>query len=824
MLSGEGDPFPTNILPEETMKLRSKLLLLTLLLPHLVFAVTLSVKQDGSGDYTAIQTAIDAACPGDTVLVYPGRYIENVTLNCHYITLASLYSTNPDQQIIENTVIDGNLGTCIKVYRCSYVTISGFTLVNNEDNLLNSPSNPGGGIFAEYASYTTIENTIIRNCIAQSGGGIAATRSSLSLSNVNIFNNQALNLGGGLAIERSSGLSMSSTNLCSIYNNHATRGMDISIIYPFTEYTLPIEIILDVGSTVLSEVEGYFIQVHNATDVSVNIAQGEIDQIDHDLYVAPDGDDNNSGTSPASPLKTIAIAMQRIASNPDNPKTIHLAPGLYSHSANGQILPMGVKSNVKVQGAGMGETIIDGELKRTFWGSWYASNVELSGMKLMNGRSIYAYVFCFFYGNNAYIHDIEFYNNYGSLLSGMIIAYSSDVRIENVIIGNVDYPNDIAAIWAAESYGVIINNVSVVSNSTGDSESNYVGFMFYDSDIVLRNSVVSNISAVDAWVFLYQNIYEPFSDYNLDMSNVLIINNTVTNPSWVNTPVYIQNRYQPVQINNCTIANNSTPGFVCRILAGADLRNVIFHNQGSGSELSMKNYLSVNDTAYPISISNSLFRSDTISCSRPELLTLTDNIMGANPMFLGTVDSSLNVSQPEYYQLSASSPCIDSGTPDTEGLNLPPMDLAGNYRIANGRIDMGCFEYGSKPYVDVDDPQLPPPPQGINLSLYPNPFLNSSSATGVFVEFTLPKKPVSQPVIKIFNIRGQLVKTIKLTESYNSLVSKVGLSGEVEQNGEFYSTIWNGRDNNNRPLASGTYIVKVTSGQQVSSKKVTLVR
>jgi hypothetical protein len=52
----------------------------------------------------------------------------------------------------------------------------------------------------------------------------------------------------------------------------------------------------------------------------------------------------------------------------------------------------------------------------------------------------------------------------------------------------------------------------------------------------------------------------------------------------------------------------------------------------------------------------------------------------------------------------------------------------------------------------------------------------------------------------------------------------VGLSGEVEQNGEFYSTIWNGKDNNNRSLASGTYIVKVTSNQQVSSKKVTLLK
>jgi len=246
--------------------------------------------------------------------------------------------------------------------------------------------------------------------------------------------------------------------------------------------------------------------------------------------------------------------MQRIASNPDNPKTIHLAPGIYSHSANGQILPMGVKSNVKVHGAGIGETIIDGEFNRTFWGAWYASNVEISGMKMMNGRSIYTYVFCFFYGNNAYIHDVEFYDNYGSLLSGMIIAYSSDVRIENSIIGNVSYPNDLNAIWVSESNSVYISNTVVTDNSTTDSESNHMGMKFYDSDIHLRNSIVSNISAVDAWVFFYQTIYEPFADYNLDMSNVLIINNTISNPSWVSSPIYIQNRYQPVQINNCTIA------------------------------------------------------------------------------------------------------------------------------------------------------------------------------------------------------------------------------------------------------------------------------
>jgi hypothetical protein len=34
---------------------------------------TLTVRQDGAGDYTLIQPALDAAATGDTILVWPGR-------------------------------------------------------------------------------------------------------------------------------------------------------------------------------------------------------------------------------------------------------------------------------------------------------------------------------------------------------------------------------------------------------------------------------------------------------------------------------------------------------------------------------------------------------------------------------------------------------------------------------------------------------------------------------------------------------------------------------------------------------------------------------
>ncbi len=191
---------------------------------------------------------------------------------------------------------------------------------------------------------------------------------------------------------------------------------------------------------------------------------------------------------------------------------------------------------------------------------------------------------------------------------------------------------------------------------------------------------------------------------------------------------------------------------------------------------------------------------------------------------MGTVDTNLNIDQPEYYQLSFGSPCINTGTVDTTGLNLPPMDLAGNWRIWDGRIDMGCYEYGSVPYVGVDDPELPTPPEQFRVAVYPNPLINTSRAAGVFIEFTLPCKPASKPVVEIYNIRGQKVKTIRLIESYNSLVGKAGLSKDVKQNGEFYSTVWNGKDDNNKSLGSGTYIVKVIADRIASTTKVTIIK
>ncbi len=83
-------------------------LLIGLLCIGFLQGITIEVDIEGNGDYTLIQAGIDASSDGDIVLVYPGRYFENVNLNNKNITLCSLEMTTGNSEYIASTIIDGN--------------------------------------------------------------------------------------------------------------------------------------------------------------------------------------------------------------------------------------------------------------------------------------------------------------------------------------------------------------------------------------------------------------------------------------------------------------------------------------------------------------------------------------------------------------------------------------------------------------------------------------------------------------------------------------------------------------------------------------------
>jgi len=162
-------------------------------------------------EYFTIQSAIDAAEPGDTVIVDPCTYTENISFDGKNITLTS---TNPDDPcIVAGTVIDGGgSGPVVTFAGTEDATckITGFTITGG-----NNSEDRGGGISGNYTQ-TTIENCVITNNAALHGGGMSDCDGTIR--QCFIGDNTAASHGGGLVR-----CNAAITN-CQIYNNTAYYG------------------------------------------------------------------------------------------------------------------------------------------------------------------------------------------------------------------------------------------------------------------------------------------------------------------------------------------------------------------------------------------------------------------------------------------------------------------------------------------------------------------------------------------------------------------------------------------------------------------------
>jgi len=203
-----------------------KFLLITFIFTFLILSKVLNstiwiIDQSGGGDFPTIQEGIIASSHGDTVLVYPGRYYENVNFNGKNITLASLELITGDESYIATTIIDGNQqGSCVRLDdEENGAIIRGLSITNGSGDIMYGDiERLGGGIlvFTHFQS-TTITASII-NCMiygneAVSGGGVYVDESNITLSGVSIYNNYAC-LGGGICVVSESNITFEPDNLC----------------------------------------------------------------------------------------------------------------------------------------------------------------------------------------------------------------------------------------------------------------------------------------------------------------------------------------------------------------------------------------------------------------------------------------------------------------------------------------------------------------------------------------------------------------------------------------------------------------------------------
>ncbi len=810
------------------------LLMLTI---NLLISATLEVAIDGTKPYTSIQTAINASTNGDVIQVYPGIYRENVNFNHKSVILQSLYAVNPDTMYIHNTQIIGQYTQpAITAEDYISVTINGFTIMNNENEIDEYVPWVGGGIFVHFSN-AVIKNNIITKCMMGDGGGGISTSAgpndnfSVFLENNQIFNNKAFRVGGGLVSGRGVNVTFSNTHRNSIYLNRATYGKDISIGNPRNN----IAIYLKKGSRQLSDLDQVFVYEYYSNinypdvNVSLDIEEGIYPSIDHDLYVAPWGNDSNNGLSPESPLKTIDYATRIIKANPNHPNTIYLAEGTYSRSLNQQEFPIALPPYTNFKGAGMHQTILDDEHRSAMLSAINdESNYQISDFSVIN---------CGNEQNTSYqtigikCKTVDFKNiklsNHNSRFPGLLLTVTRQAKIKNVLVQDNTSNFDSKGLYTNGVDTLMVDNYITDNNHGLSQYGGATGMSLIESkSVFMNNCSVTNSSAFDPGLFKLTNYdrLDPYDEPGLCViNNMLIANNNTSVGDWDLAKCIIYDDYNQVILNNWTIANNRGNSIVMSVAGnGATMNNMIFYNPEMPYELALGSEL----TPYiPVVMNNSLLYGGVnrvkFYLNNQNYLTLNECITG-NPLFRGMSDSSLNMSMPEYYELSPLSDCINSGVADTSGTYLCGSDLAGNQRVWDGRVDMGCYEYGAP---IPNEPELPAVTD-YQLCNYPNPVIVSSFPF-TSISFNYPEKASAEPVIEIYNIKGQKVRTLRTGESFLDLAIQAKVSKEALSNikGREYSVSWDIRDEHKNRVPSGVYFycAKI-NGRVIQTKKMLVLK
>jgi hypothetical protein len=209
------------------------------------------------GEYSTIQEGINDCSGGDTLLVDPGVYYENISFNGQYLVLASKLIISGNQAYIDSTVINGGAQGAVVRFESgedSRAVITGFTITNgysdNGGGIRSVYSSPvisynritgnttfsglwpygqGAGIYCDHSQATILNNVIAGNVATGTdggrGGGLFCQYSTPDLINNTFYGNQAMWFGGAICLVFSSPMITG----CILWGNIANEGPEIFI-------------------------------------------------------------------------------------------------------------------------------------------------------------------------------------------------------------------------------------------------------------------------------------------------------------------------------------------------------------------------------------------------------------------------------------------------------------------------------------------------------------------------------------------------------------------------------------------------------------------
>ncbi len=624
-------------------------------------ADTITVTLEGSGDYTEIQPAIDAAVEGeDAVLVLPGEYeiCDPITFRGKAITVWS--EAGPDATVIRMCDVpadpERSSVVAFESGENAASVLEGFTLTGGEGSVWHGSRGLGGGVFCVENSSPTLANCTIAGNAAVYGGGVCCEDSSPILTNCTISGNRGWD-GGAITCYHSD----PTIRNCTITENMAVYGA------VYCEYksrpTLTNCIVWNnpgISSIYIAPPDdGEFMPVVRYSCIERKVWQGAGNINVDPSFCGWDGGEvwaeDQGGFEEALGSFSLALSSRSpcigtgtnganmgadygVCETPgEATRLVHLAPGTYAISG------LNLCHRVSLEGAGEEETVLEGAVR---------------GLRT------------------------------GAVISHLTVTAGTD---GGVIVARGEKPEISSCTITANSGSGVLGSSPTLTNCT--ISRNAVGGVSCDGSPILTNCTITKNSGGGVrspcqWAtgspFLTNCAISGNSGFGVSSSHPTLTNCTIS----ANSGIGVSGDHST--LTNCTISGNSGTGVSG--YRSLTLTNCIVWDNAGGS-------------IYPVAEPTPEVR---FCCIEDEEAWSGEGNINQDPLFVhnGVFDFNRFVtveiggqecSQPDFvvqepdFHLQADSPAVDAGT------CVVDYDMDNNRRPRGEACDIGAYEYGSSP-------------------------------------------------------------------------------------------------------------------------------
>ena len=469
-------------------------------------------------------------------------------------------------------------------------------------------------------------------------------------------------------------------------------------------------------------------------------------------FVAPNGDDTNSGTE-AQPWKTLQKAANTLIAG----DTVFVKAGNYNERVIVQ--NSGTAGHPVVFSKYQDDTVIIDGTGISWGANWNGlfdisdkTHIQITGLQVMH--SDYA---GFWIENSGYI-SIENCYTYDSFSSGIGVWNSNNIRIDNNEIELACNDGEQECISIAKSYNCDVFENHIHNNGQGTNGGEGIDVKQGSHDINVYKNLVHHLNNrlgiyADAWdlhtynINIYQNVIHHCSETGLAVASEN--GGLIENVKIFNNIIYL-NKYGGIELGSWSDAgfNGEKPIENIQIINNTCYKNGAYDNGwGYGIEIDnpdanniiiRNNICSENNAQIAIQqiegegiVDHNLFFGNN---SASGCVYGTESIIG-NPLF-----TNADVFD---FHLSVNSPAIDNGS----AADAPEIDFEGNNRPFGNGFDIGAYE-NILP-LNIPDNTT----NGHLLSIYPNPCSEK-------LTLNIPGEEPQKYYLQLFDDRGRHLKDI----------------------------------------------------------------